>query len=841
MPAEEPPAMTVVYAAPGMGKSTLLAQWATTHPGDYSVIWISLSASSAGRFAFWRTVVDRVIDSGIAGPLSRLADIAPASPVSETLRGSLRRGFETIPGRLVLVLDDYHASRDSQVDDDLVWLVGQLPGLSIVIGARDVGSLTSPLTRSTIDVSVIDHDALIFSESETKELVTAAGLPPQLADDVYRTTAGWPMLVRARLFEFAETGRTDGVGGSGVSAAAARIAQGMVDAADPGMRRFILRTAVADPVPAALAVALTGSPESEVARHFEELASRSLGTLHPETGHDVFRYHPLLRGELEQMLQSHPEAEDIRSLRRDLASWYAENGNPLAGVQQAVLIEDWQLLDVIRSRYGSTLTMTHSASYLELLRTIPEDVLLQYPGLQLSKSLLAVRKDRRLPATIRQIGGVVASLVANRNARDTHQSELSRMWSKGVVMILHRLNGRSDAAARAAEEAASAVEALSIDDRDSAGSYVALAQSHIAITQLHLGNEPAALLHAQLDLEAAEHYSNEWEAVHAVALICWSLALQGDIVSASRWLERARSTTRPDGWQDSYVGTGYRLAEAIVALEHFDADLAEQHLRALDFHAPTIEHWPFMLQTEGMIALTRGATTEGARTIVAIAAMKRRSPLFGNLSQLVTGTRATLAIAAGDSAGAHAIDETGGPSALRSVAMARVALVEGHYERALMLSQLPADANPASPRLTAEAMLIKSLAAVKLGATSAGVEALRGADGIMRRFGMRQPLMLVPRRLLLDAVEAAGVDLDLDLDDVPDRFGVSRSVAALTRRERVVLNELMKTANLDAIARELTVSRNTIKGQLSSLYRKLGVTNRADALVVAIELGLVTA
>jgi LuxR family maltose regulon positive regulatory protein len=173
--------------------------------------------------------------------------------------------------------------------------------------------------------------------------------------------------------------------------------------------------------------------------------------------------------------------------------------------------------------------------------------------------------------------------------------------------------------------------------------------------------------------------------------------------------------------------------------------------------------------------------------------------------------------------------------------MARVALVDGHYERALMLSQLPGSADPGSLRLTAESLIIKSLAALKLGATAASVEALRAADVLLRRYGMRQPLMLVPRKLLGEAIDAlrSRENIEIDLAGVPDRFGISRSVAALTRRELIVLNELTTTANLDAIAQELVVSRNTVKGQVSSLYRKLGVTNRADALVVAVELGLV--
>jgi LuxR family maltose regulon positive regulatory protein len=834
MPGREPPALTVVHGAAGMGKSTLLAQWATSHPGDYSVVWVSLSASTAGRFALWRAVLDRVLDSGIAGAGARLADIAPASPVAHTLRASLGRGLAEIPGRFVVVLDDYQTVRDSQVDDDIIWLLAEVPSLSIVISTRDAAQLTSSLARSQVEVVVIDHDALVLTSAEVTELASAAGAPLPAVRGLHAVTRGWPMLVRAELVELAAGGRAGLGRNRGLGAAVGRIVRSVLETAAPEQASFILRISIAEAVPLELASALTGEPSAVAATRFAELEAKALGTLNVESGSEVFRFHPLLREEFEHVLES-TSGEDETALRHGLAIWLSDHEQPLAAVRQAVLVKDWQLLDVIRSRHGSTLTMTHPMTYLELLRTIPDDVMFRYPGLQLSRSLLSVRRDRRMPASIRHIGGAIATLAAARNAKEENRSELSRLWNRGILMILHRLGGRADAAASAAAEVAHSVESLSPDDRDSAGSYVALTHSHLAITHLHLGNEAEAYHHAQLDLEAAEHYANEWEAVHAIGLTSWSLAAQGDIVGARRWLETARGAIRPDGWKDSYVGTGYRLAEAIVALESFDHETAERHIRALDFHAPTIEHWPFMLQAEGMIALTRGTARDGARAVAAIVGARRRRSMFPHVDQIIASTRATLDSALGDSAGAH-VDGSNSNSPVARVAMARVALVEGRYEQALILSQLPA---ASSPRLTAESLIVKSLAALKLGSATASAEALSSADALMRRYGMRQPLMLVPRKLLEEAVQNLGTRLDLA--DVPDRFGVTRSVAALTRRELVVLNQLTKTSNLDTIAQELVVSRNTVKGQVSSLYRKLGVTNRADALVVAVELGLVTA
>ncbi len=60
----------------------------------------------------------------------------------------------------------------------------------------------------------------------------------------------------------------------------------------------------------------------------------------------------------------------------------------------------------------------------------------------------------------------------------------------------------------------------------------------------------------------------------------------------------------------------------------------------------------------------------------------------------------------------------------------------------------------------------------------------------------------------------------------------------LTKRERVVLAHLTEETTLDDIARRLFVTRNTVKSQVRSAYRKLGVSTRAEAVARARELGL---
>jgi DNA-binding CsgD family transcriptional regulator len=60
-------------------------------------------------------------------------------------------------------------------------------------------------------------------------------------------------------------------------------------------------------------------------------------------------------------------------------------------------------------------------------------------------------------------------------------------------------------------------------------------------------------------------------------------------------------------------------------------------------------------------------------------------------------------------------------------------------------------------------------------------------------------------------------------------------IGALTRREHEVLAELSLGGSYADVADALFVSENTVKTHLSSVYRKLGVDRRVDALRIARE------
>lgn len=90
---------------------------------------------------------------------------------------------------------------------------------------------------------------------------------------------------------------------------------------------------------------------------------------------------------------------------------------------------------------------------------------------------------------------------------------------------------------------------------------------------------------------------------------------------------------------------------------------------------------------------------------------------------------------------------------------------------------------------------------------------------------------------------AAGEDLmDDDASAILERHRdpvLSEGAAALTAREKELLGVLSSgISSTDALANRLFISQKTVKNHLASIYEKLGITDRAQAAVEAIRLGL---
>jgi len=139
-------------------------------------------------------------------------------------------------------------------------------------------------------------------------------------------------------------------------------------------------------------------------------------------------------------------------------------------------------------------------------------------------------------------------------------------------------------------------------------------------------------------------------------------------------------------------------------------------------------------------------------------------------------------------------------------------------------NELLPDVTPANAEIAVQVKLAVARTAMVVGDLAMAVRALGDAQA---------PLALAPPADMLhdeaDFLRAAVAQL---CDDAP--IGVS----LLTPAEVRILNMLPSHLTFREIAEELHVSLNTIKTQAISVYRKLGVRSRSQAVDVARTLGL---
>ena len=132
------PALTVVSAPAGFGKTTLLTEWAASLPAEAcSVAWVSLDDRDNDPTLFWRYVVTALEAAiGGVGPGALQVLEASSQPMESALAGLLNdlNGLST---DVLLVLDDYHLIDTQEIHDAIAFVVEHQPPLfHVVIATR---------------------------------------------------------------------------------------------------------------------------------------------------------------------------------------------------------------------------------------------------------------------------------------------------------------------------------------------------------------------------------------------------------------------------------------------------------------------------------------------------------------------------------------------------------------------------------------------------------------------------------------------------------------------------------------------------------------------------------
>ncbi|MET3565440.1 LuxR family maltose regulon positive regulatory protein [Leifsonia sp. 563] len=404
----------------------------------------------------------------------------------------------------------------------------------------------------------------------------------------------------------------------------------------------------------------------------------------------------------------------------------------------------------------------------------------------------------------------------------------------------YRLIGRPRLGITPARKAVAALDGLTLDQR-AAVQALSRIYAHVGTTQYYAGQVESAL--ETFEKGMAESPPTGYSSGFAnIAMAAGIHALRGDIHEAMAFIELAQDeqwTAQQRSW---YPGTFYRVAEAIVALERFDAAEAREQLAAMTHDRRTIEHWRAIAATEALADLVAGRPSAGLAGIDAFAALRGAEGRGAAARRELAPYRALLHIALGDLAAASAVlRQLESGSVHRHVGLARVELAFGRTGAALQQVRRVAGA-PMDARTHAEVLALEAAALLRFASGPRRTAAVDELGELLRATGQRLAVALVPVDdfpAVRDALDGAGFG-DV-LAGVPARSLLLPlpEGEALSKRELAVLEVYLRIPRVPQVAEELGVSVNTVKSQIRSIYRKLDVSNRDEAIAVALDRHLV--
>jgi LuxR family transcriptional regulator, maltose regulon positive regulatory protein len=188
------------------------------------------------------------------------------------------------------------------------------------------------------------------------------------------------------------------------------------------------------------------------------------------------------------------------------------------------------------------------------------------------------------------------------------------------------------------------------------------------------------------------------------------------------------------------------------------------------------------------------------------------------------------------------------PAARRRLLLARVALASGDHHAALEHLD-PRTLGDLTPRAALVRQLLLAAAAIERGdPAAAGI--IGGVLQTARHGGFRNTVVttapqvtqyLVEHSVLaqpdrfMEQIISAALQVRATQPDAPSSGGPL--TAPLTSAELRILN-LLPTATYMQMAAALYISHNTVKTHLRSIYQKLGVSSRSEAIEQAVHLRL---
>jgi LuxR family maltose regulon positive regulatory protein len=267
----------------------------------------------------------------------------PLSAILTALLNDLASVAESAP--LLLILDDYHLIEDEAIHEALTFVLEHLPDkLHLILASRVDPALPLSRWRVQGQLLEIRAADLCFSEAEASSFFKAA-LGTVLADEdvrlLERRTEGW--IAGLQLAALAMRPREDRSAFVQAFSGSHRylldyIQEEILERQPLPIQRFLLQSAVLSRITAALCMALTDDPNSQ--QLLERLERDNLFVVPLDEQRQWYRLHELFREVLLARLQA-SEPELVPVLHQRAARWYAAEGELREAISHALAGRDF--------------------------------------------------------------------------------------------------------------------------------------------------------------------------------------------------------------------------------------------------------------------------------------------------------------------------------------------------------------------------------------------------------------------------------------------------------------------------------------------------------------------
>ena len=381
--------LTLVSAPAGFGKTTLVGEWVAGC--GRPVAWLSLDEgdSDPSRFLTYLIAALQTVVPGIGEGVVTVLQSPQPPPLESTLTALLNE-LTTIPGAVVLVLDDYHALDARPVDDALAFIVEHLPPqVHLVIATREDPALPLARLRARGQLTELRGADLRFTPSEAAAFLNEVmhlDLSAEQVAALDARTEGW--IAGLQLAAISMQGRAD-VGGFIESFAGSNrfvldyLLEEVLQRQSESVQAFLLRTSILDRLCGPLCDALLGDTNASSQETVEYLDRANLFLVPLDTERRWYRYHHLFAELLRQRRQQAAGSAADRDEDHIRASeWFEANGLEIEAFEHAAAGHDVERAERLIEGGGMPLHNRGAlAPILRWLGSLPTTVLDARPSL----------------------------------------------------------------------------------------------------------------------------------------------------------------------------------------------------------------------------------------------------------------------------------------------------------------------------------------------------------------------------------------------------------------------------------------------------------------------------